>query len=170
MLYEGETLLEAFSKAFGRPIGKQAETSPYATPEAIHRARKKAVVVARGLIASADVRVGARETGFAIVYDKTTGRSRTLREPEVGRGTDNHFHFNFVISRNREVILVTAHSHPEEAEAGSWRDRRDARRRNEQNEGIDGNDGDERLLERAPVVIKTPTGRVRDFWRPGGYD
>lgn len=170
MLYRGDTVYEAVSKALGRRRFKQDDVNPHGTPEAIANARRKAVKSAMLMIASADVSVGARETGLALVYDKTTGETRPLREPEVGQGSENHFHFNFSYRRNREVVLVTAHSHPKVSEAGGWREQRRARELNAQNEGIVGNDDDEQLLERAPVVIKTPTGRVLQFWKTGGYE
>ncbi len=170
MLYKGDTVYEAVSKALGRRRYKQDEVNSRGTAEAIREARQKAVKRAMLMISSADVTVGARETGLAFVYDKTTGTTRAVTEPEVGRGTNNHFHFDFTYSASREVVLVTAHSHPMESEAGGFLDRRDAQRRNARNEGIVGNDDDEQLLERAPVVIKTPTGRVLPFWKTGGYE
>ena len=169
MLYEGDTVYEAVSKALGWRL-KQADVNPHGTPEAITNARQKAVKKAMLMIASADVSVGARETGLALVYDKTTGVTRPVVEPEAGRGTNNHFHFDFTYSANREIVLVTAHSHPKESEAGGFIARRRAEQRNALNEGTRGNDDDEQLLERSPVVIKTPTGRVLPFWKPGGYE
>lgn len=74
MLYKGDTVYEAVSKALGRRRFKQDDVNPHGTPEAIANARRKAVKSAMLMIASADVSVGARETGLALVYDKTTGR------------------------------------------------------------------------------------------------
>ena len=67
MLYKGDTVYEAVSKALGRRRYKQDEVNPHGTPEAIREARQKAVKRAMLMIGSADVTVGARETGLVIV-------------------------------------------------------------------------------------------------------
>jgi len=205
MRYEGKTLEEAFSKAFGKPIGKRygkpglygtkpgkpgtygkpgksggknrgkpgsfgKTVSPASIVDGNRTIRRAAVERAITWISRASVRIGAREKGMVVILNRRTGEIRDLIDDQAGKGGTDHFRFKFNWSPTRDVILVFAHSHPKESESGGTRARRQARERNAANEGIVGNGNDEAMLEIAPMVIKTPTSLVKDFWKPGGYD
>ncbi len=185
MLFEGETHEEVFSKAFGKPVGKptyskpqsrygygkqnEADENPHATPEAIDAARQDAVAQARRLIADADVSPGAREEAYAILYNTNTGRTRVLSAANSGRATNTHFSIP-VDPAPGEILVATAHSHPRTASAGNYASQRAARQIDRMNENISRNTDDLDLRAHAPVVLKTPSGRVRVFREPGGYN
>jgi len=180
MLYTGDTLAEAFSKALGRPIGQKAKVfgtsgskpdefgkhqdalSGPALQDYLRPLRDEAILRAqRWLSFNYDPEL-QEEIGYFEMYNRHTQR-RLLRSG-VGAGTPRsgsrpcefHFDFNFPVALGWE-ILVTGHSHPDCTSPGSV--------------GLGGNNaerlvGDDRNLYRyGPVVIATPNmpgGRVFD--------
>jgi len=159
-------------------FGKQhEEQNSHATSEAIAQAREKAIRHAIAWIKFADVDEGANERAIVYIYDKDTGKTRPLKDSDAGSvqvgqfsSSDRHFRFEFNWRPNTEVVLATAHSHPKANRAGGLQQRQEADRLDRLNEGISRNNGDRRLSSIAPVVIKTPSGKVEVFRGPGGYD
>ncbi len=187
MLYTGDTLRQALGKALGTrdQYGRKIEEfgtekqdggeNPYASPEAIARARENAIWDAKRWISAADVSEGSPEVAIVYLYDKTTGQRRHLvgrknSDGSAGGGqvtfssTNNRFRFSFSMNTSREIILVTAHSHSRAISSGGFLARRNAEALNARNEGIDPqNQLDNHLVTLAPLVLKTPSGVVRTF-------
>ena len=102
---------------------------------------------------------GADEDGYYEKYNIKTGRVTSYAGSRAGRPTNVDFEFNLQV-RDGEMLLVTAHSHPTEPL------RPDIDRANE---NINCNPDDKKLRGYAPVVLRTPSGRVRTFRSPFGY-
>ncbi len=190
MLYEGETLEEVFSKAFGKPIGKYGKKPPgfskpggkkprgkkpgshdkyrgkpagfgkqgeeenrHGTPQAIARARQRAIPLARSFINSAD-ETARKEDGFMVVYDTLTGVPDPRQGPRAGHASFGEFEFDFPRA-SRYALLVTAHTHVKSRTS----DARTRRREDALNEDWSAKDK-RNLLPFAPAFLKTPSGNI----------
>lgn len=201
MRFEGQTVLEAMSKAIrntNAPASfnlKRAKSkskiashpksstddNQYNKPETISRAREIAISKAMSFIRNVDVSEGANERAIVFLFNTANGQTRYLIDSNAGHvelggggssfSSDNrHFRFEFNWRPRSEIILVTAHSHPAANRAGGWQLRQNADQIDRLNENIRRNQLDTRLLNIAPTVIKTPSGQIKLFKKPGGYD
>ena len=147
--------------------------------------RERQIQVAVSYIANADVSIGQNEDGFIAIYDTETSEASVRRNSAAGNASSTGFGFTddngSRLETNRQGVvmgpggrttqhlLVTAHSHPQAF--GPSHDQNNpngaSRKIDEANEYLKQNPDDTFVLQFAPVVIKTPTGAVREFRSSG---
>lgn len=149
--------------------------------------RRRRVAEAINYIRNANVDIRQREDGYVAIFDEATAQSTARRGSNAGHGRLDGFDFtdedgtplradnesrvldasNTPIGRH---LLVAAYSYPQaRGPAGAIRqpDER-SETLDQQNEGIGSNTADQALADKAPMIIKTPTGAIREIWAPGG--
>ena len=170
MEFYGDTLSEAFGRAFGRRPNTQIEKK-YASMSVsrganIESLRYRAITRAKNYIRNSDVSIGADEDGYMEIYFPDRGRIHMYQASEAGRGSGGEFEFVFRRSMEGGEVLVTAHSHPLLDESASGYDRVLRNRRDQQNDGPS-TDDNRRLSRLAPMIILGPNGNPpEDFGNP----
>jgi len=158
------------------PTGKCGQVADAATRAQCEAARNGAINSAATYIYSSNREIGAMEDGYYATFDEETGTVSEFRGAAAGVGTNTNFSFSFTIdpatrriSGTGDVLLVTSHSHPQEYGPASAPMVPDATSLafNAANENIAGNSGDLNLLNHAPVVLGTPSGREVLFEQTG---
>jgi len=135
---------------------------------------------ARSYLSGVSVDIGQNEQGYVAIYLADTDEvdERSGSQAANVTNTETQYLDRFgqrlladergVVRRNgaptNEHVLVCGHSHP--AEYGSpdpMTPDEGARPFDEANEYIQGNGVDRAIAEKAPLIIKTPTGAIRQF-------
>jgi len=180
MLYTGNTLADAFSKALGRPIGQKAKTfGAYGSKpdgfgkqdeiitrsDQLNQHRAQAIARAEQYLRTVDTSFRSREYGYAELFLLDEQRVVPLEDLEAGHPVQSSdgipkFKYDFPeYAGHPYFVLVFGHSHPSRSRNPSLSERRELS--NLSRPGPGNPDGDTNLLRYAPVVIGYPFGNTR---------
>ena len=116
---------------------------------------------------------GASERGAIVLISKNDESVRTLTGKDAGKADERNpsgtFRFRFKMDKSKESVGQSVHSHPKADRSGVMR--RQAAEKDASNEFPSSTDLKQTMnVLNAPVLIKTPSGALREAYRMGGID